>query len=52
MSSQRLDMPDLIHLRLEKKRKISVFPIHEYWLDIGAIESLEKAQADVKMFPR
>ena len=48
--SKRLDMPELINRRLDQKGKISVFPIHEYWLDIGIMEQLEKAQADVKMF--
>eukprot|EP01093_Parvamoeba_rugata_P012363 TRINITY_DN359_c0_g3_i1.p3 TRINITY_DN359_c0_g3~~TRINITY_DN359_c0_g3_i1.p3 ORF type:complete len:290 (+),score=23.32 TRINITY_DN359_c0_g3_i1:2032-2901(+) len=38
------DMPQLFELLLEKKKKTAVFPIHEYWLDIGQFNDLEKAQ--------
>lgn len=42
-----LDMPSLINNALEKKKSaVSVFPIHEYWLDIGQIEDYQKAQVD------
>jgi len=46
--SIRLDMPELINRQLQDNFKIGVFPIHEYWLDIGVMEQLEKAQTDVK----
>ena len=38
-----LDMPDLISLCNIQKKKIIVYPVHEYWLDIGKPESLNKA---------
>ena len=38
-----LDMPDFIDSCNEKNRKLIVYPVHEYWLDIGKPESLEKA---------
>lgn len=38
------DMPQLFNKILENKSKASVFPIHEYWLDIGKFDDLEKAQ--------
>ena len=42
-----LDMPNLINNELEKNNSaVSVFPIHEYWLDIGQIEDYQKAQVD------
>ncbi len=42
-----LDMPTLINNELEKNNSsVSVFPIHEYWLDIGQIEDYQKAQVD------
>lgn len=47
-TSFHLDMPDLINQQVEESRKISVFPIHEYWLDIGMMKQFEKAQADAK----
>lgn len=43
-----LDMPDLFKILLEKKKLTSIFPIHEYWLDIGRIEDYKKANGDVK----
>ena len=38
-----LDMPDLFKILLKKEKSTSVFPIHEYWLDIGRIEDYKKA---------
>ena len=35
---------------LEKSKNIAMFPIHEYWLDIGQHEQLEQAQSDSKIF--
>lgn len=42
-SEEYLDMPDLITLCKKKSKDIVVFPIHEFWLDIGKPESLDKA---------
>ena len=34
-------------------KKISIFPIHEYWIDIGQFENFHKATADYdKVFLR
>ena len=41
-------MPTLIEQRLEHSRKVAMFPIHEYWLDIGRLSDIEKAQSDIK----
>lgn len=41
-----LDMPDLIDSRIKLNRKVSMFPIHEYWLDIGQLPDFEQAQMD------
>ena len=41
-------MPDLISLAMKVKRNIIVYPVHEYWLDIGKPESLNKAKDDFK----
>jgi dTDP-glucose pyrophosphorylase/predicted transcriptional regulator len=38
-----LDMPNLLETQVEKGEKISVFPIHEYWSDIGQMEEYENA---------
>ena len=36
-------MPDLISFAKKQEKRIIVYPIHEYWLDIGKPESLDKA---------
>jgi len=40
------DMPDLISTVKENDFKIVTFPIHEYWMDVGRPESLEKIKSD------
>lgn len=42
------DMTQLFSLLIEKQKKTMVFPIHEYWLDIGKMQDYEKAQLDFK----
>ena len=45
----RFDMTDLIdHMRKNDKR-IDVFPLREYWLDIGRPDELKRARAEVDM---
>ncbi len=41
-----LDMPELLSICKKDKGKIIVYPVHEYWLDIGKPEALEKANYD------
>ena len=36
-------MPDLILSCKKKSKNIIVYPIHEFWLDIGKPEALERA---------
>ena len=38
-----LDMPNLLEYQIKNSEKVSVFPIHEYWLDIGRLEEYEIA---------
>ena len=46
-----LDMPSLINNELEKNHSaVSVFPIHEYWLDIGKKNDFDKAQNDLEVY--
>lgn len=40
------DMTDLFNDMIERKEKALIFPIREYWMDIGRLEDFEKAQAD------
>jgi len=46
--SSYLDMPSLLDETIKKSGKVSMFPIHEYWLDIGQMDQFEKAQVDVQ----
>ena len=47
------DMTQLFDSLLSKNLDIGIFPIHEYWLDIGQKEDYEKSQKDfVKYFSK
>jgi dTDP-glucose pyrophosphorylase/predicted transcriptional regulator len=37
------DIPDLLQTLLHKGKEITVFPIREYWIDIGRFDDLERA---------
>lgn len=43
-----MDMPTLLQGRIADQKKVAMFPIHEYWLDIGHIEQYEQAQQDME----
>lgn len=47
-AATRVDMPALLENVLARGRQVSVFPLHEYWLDIGRIEDFHRAQHDVQ----
>jgi dTDP-glucose pyrophosphorylase len=38
---EKIDMPDLLEKQIKKGLKVSVFPIHEYWKDIGHINDFQ-----------
>ena len=38
-----LDMPQLLEQAVQKQYSVSAFPIHEYWLDVGLPETLDRA---------
>jgi dTDP-glucose pyrophosphorylase len=43
---RRIDMPDLLNLGREAGLSIGVFPIHEYWRDVGRPDDLEAAERE------
>lgn len=45
----RFDMPALIRAVLAGGGRAGAFPVHEYWLDVGAPEEYQRAHAD---YPR
>lgn len=42
-----VDMPTLLQSHIDKGKEVSMFPIHEYWLDIGRMDDYKKAQLDI-----
>lgn len=42
-----LDMPFFLEEQIKKNEQVNMFPIHEYWLDIGHINEYERANIDV-----
>lgn len=46
--NQVIDMPTLIEQKIAENHKVSIFPIHEYWLDIGKMNDFNQAQIDVR----
>lgn len=41
------DMPDAIQGLIDQGRKVEIYPITEYWRDIGIMEDYEKANAEI-----
>lgn len=41
-----MDMPDLISKAKELKKRVLICPIHEYWIDVGIPEALDKATSE------
>lgn len=42
-----IDMPALLQQSIDKGQQVNMFPIHEYWLDIGRMEDFRRAQDEV-----
>ena len=40
------DMPKLLEKTMQHQHRVSAFPIHEYWLDVGHPETLERAHGE------
>jgi len=43
-----VDMPHLLTDKINNNVQVNMYPLHEYWLDIGQIEQYEQAQIDSK----
>ncbi|TVO35734.1 nucleotidyltransferase family protein [Vibrio algivorus] len=44
----RIDMPSLLEQQMEQQETVLMFPVHEYWLDIGRIDDFNRAQSDIQ----
>ncbi|MDN3679449.1 nucleotidyltransferase family protein [Vibrio tapetis subsp. quintayensis] len=42
-----IDMPTLLERHMNERDNIFMFPIHEYWLDIGRMDDFNRAQTDI-----
>lgn len=46
--NESLDLPSLLEEEIEKGEDVLVYPVHDYWLDIGQKEDFQRAQVDIK----
>ena len=49
-SSNSYDMPTLIQHAIQSNKRISVFPIHEYWMDLGRPNDIEQAESEKRLW--
>lgn len=47
--NQFFDMPELFQKLIDFEKKTTVFPIREYWLDIGRMDDFEKANNEYEV---
>jgi len=47
VSNVHIDMPSLIKKEITSQKEINMFPVHEYWLDIGRMGDYKKANKDI-----
>ncbi|WP_418357302.1 nucleotidyltransferase family protein [Shewanella basaltis] len=45
--NHRIDMPTLLEQHMNQRNNVLMFPIHEYWLDIGRMDDFNRAQVDI-----
>ena len=45
--NHHIDMPTLLEEHMNTRNNVLMFPIHEYWLDIGRMDDFNRAQADI-----
>jgi dTDP-glucose pyrophosphorylase/CBS domain-containing protein len=43
----KIDMPTLLEQAMASGKDVTMFPVHEYWLDIGRMEDFHRAQDEV-----
>jgi dTDP-glucose pyrophosphorylase len=47
-AGERIDMPNLLEREIGAGRDVNMFPVHEYWLDIGRMDDFNRAQDEVR----
>lgn len=48
--NSNIDMPNLLENKINNSGQVNIFPVYEYWLDIGIQEQFIQAQKDIKKF--
>ena len=48
--STEYDMPNLINACVEKGIKTSIFPVREYWIDVGSFGDFQRAEAEYAQY--
>lgn len=43
-----IDMPTLLEQEIANDKMVCMYPLHDYWLDIGRMDDFERAQHDIK----
>lgn len=46
---ERIDMPSLLEKQIDMDKRVTMFPVHEYWLDIGKMDDFKRAQEEVDL---
>ena len=41
-------MPTILEQQIAINKQVLMFPIHEYWLDIGRMDDFNRAQVDIR----
>ena len=44
--NQVIDMPELLKNKIDSQKDVAMYPLHEYWLDIGKMQDFERAQLE------
>ncbi|MGZ4953842.1 MAG: nucleotidyltransferase family protein [Methylobacter sp.] len=47
---QRIDMPEFLNRQIKAGELVSMFPVHEYWLDIGKESDFLRAQGEFSKY--
>ena len=45
--NKHMDMPDLLNIALKAKKRVIIFPLHEYWADIGQLDELNRVRKEI-----
>lgn len=47
VDAQFIGMPSILEQQIKLSNKVTSYPLHEYWLDIGQMEDYNRAQRDI-----